>query len=1091
MKFYGSVPIISGSINLNGSPIIPIPSGVISGSEQVNQLLPDGTVSGSSQIIYSGLTGIPSGIVSGSIQIDITQTTGYSTFSSSVASDTINKLYQPDKTNAFVYTDNSGNLNIDGNIYQNGVLLSQSGNSIIIRNEETKIGVITLFQLEYDLYRIVLDIPNIPTELNNESTFTLSSIPLGFNLYLKADALVVAQDYSQTTTDFFNSHYEITRLWVDSDLSTKITIKCISSVNVNVNASIQLEYVKDFGEVLELSITVPEEITPTDVNLTFPKLKYNKSNVASITVDDSYSIWNNLFSVCNKKWVDDEYMSFFTPGDDRDFDYHRNFSYLGYTKTTGHYPSKFIEYTDGAGVKHRYAVSVGVWGWKLDTGIEQPSVLYPWVEKEELKYMEEFGCSTMFHDLQDLTGTTSVTQSVFNLAVKKDSDLIYSYTGRRPKVMIVPNGDANYIVLGWGSPNIQYQIDITDREGSQSTIDYLYPFSGTTLINKKSLKNIIKRDFWAADSYEVSDFQDAITANAALPENERKWLIYGLHRPSREAGFETFFNNLETLYGVNGDDSLWFPSVDEFLEYWFMTKYGLSSRSINGQEITFKIYVPCNRNFWFKSISCLLSGINSISGVTVTSSDNCYGTSYAINGTSLLVNLDFDSNLITKAEKYVSILENNPGLEYAYDDAVYFVQQIKDGLKEPFQSRIEAVVTTPLTLSGLTINNGASITNSPNVTIGFTYTGIPTHYMLSESSDFTGASWVEFTENPLYTLSEGYEIKTIYGKLKNLTTESTSVVNDSIEYAYLEDVSLTSIIINSGDSSTESRNITIGLTLTGPPTEYRVGETSTLSGVTWIEYTGNTITYQMSETTGVKTIYVQIQNPLSISSIVSDSIILEEPIVGAVCSFIGELNNISYPTVGETTLNVFSPAAIHESWGRLQLKSKSGNDLQWFYEKNASHYQANYTTTDPGTNLSTISSSTDTGNSGPYPDTYLAQSQILNGTGNNGAYKGRMAFTLPVGTYKFQFIMSVSAGYALEYNYEDDALYRVDVNGVEGTPVAAGVLGFTGVNNSNFNAETTFTVGTAGNGNVNLYIYNNINWGYRPGVNLIEITKLS
>ncbi|HZK00506.1 MAG TPA: hypothetical protein VFC79_10875, partial [Tissierellaceae bacterium] len=30
------------------------------------------------------------------------------------------RLYQPDGTNAFVYTDNSGNLHIDGNIIQNG-----------------------------------------------------------------------------------------------------------------------------------------------------------------------------------------------------------------------------------------------------------------------------------------------------------------------------------------------------------------------------------------------------------------------------------------------------------------------------------------------------------------------------------------------------------------------------------------------------------------------------------------------------------------------------------------------------------------------------------------------------------------------------------------------------------------------------------------------------------------------------------------------------------------------------------------------------------------------------------------------------------
>ena len=46
-----------------------------------------GIVSGSSQITYASISSIPAGIVSGSSQVDITATTNYSTFSSSVAND--------------------------------------------------------------------------------------------------------------------------------------------------------------------------------------------------------------------------------------------------------------------------------------------------------------------------------------------------------------------------------------------------------------------------------------------------------------------------------------------------------------------------------------------------------------------------------------------------------------------------------------------------------------------------------------------------------------------------------------------------------------------------------------------------------------------------------------------------------------------------------------------------------------------------------------------------------------------------------------------------------------------------------------------
>ena len=97
--------IVSGSVTWDG--ISGKPSGIVSGSSQLTGAYdaryvlsgsitqttwdniankPAGIVSGSSQVIYSGITGIPSGIISGSIQVDITNTTNYTTFSSSIDS---------------------------------------------------------------------------------------------------------------------------------------------------------------------------------------------------------------------------------------------------------------------------------------------------------------------------------------------------------------------------------------------------------------------------------------------------------------------------------------------------------------------------------------------------------------------------------------------------------------------------------------------------------------------------------------------------------------------------------------------------------------------------------------------------------------------------------------------------------------------------------------------------------------------------------------------------------------------------------------------------------------------------------------------
>jgi hypothetical protein len=118
IKVYFSVPvsghvsvsrgghIISGSVDLDWSEILNKPTGLVSGSGQITYSgingVPSGIVSGSDQLtgsydtryVLSGsitqttwdnIANKPSGLISGSIQVDLTGTTGYSTFSSSVA----------------------------------------------------------------------------------------------------------------------------------------------------------------------------------------------------------------------------------------------------------------------------------------------------------------------------------------------------------------------------------------------------------------------------------------------------------------------------------------------------------------------------------------------------------------------------------------------------------------------------------------------------------------------------------------------------------------------------------------------------------------------------------------------------------------------------------------------------------------------------------------------------------------------------------------------------------------------------------------------------------------------------------------------
>ncbi len=65
------------------------------------------------------------------------------------------------------------------------------------------------------------------------------------------------------------------------------------------------------------------------------------------------------------------------------------------------------------------------------------------------------------------------------------------------------------------------------------------------------------------------------------------------------------------------------------------------------------------------------------------------------------------------------------------------------------------------------------------VTLNNTASNFPTHYMVSEASDFSGANWQLYTTAPKFTLSSGFGTKTVYFKVKNAFDES-AVVSDTI-----------------------------------------------------------------------------------------------------------------------------------------------------------------------------------------------------------------------------------------------------------------------------------------------------------------------
>ena len=95
--------------------------------------------------------------------------------------------------------------------------------------------------------------------------------------------------------------------------------------------------------------------------------------------------------------------------------------------------------------------------------------------------------------------------------------------------------------------------------------------------------------------------------------------------------------------------------------------------------------------------------------------------------------------------------------------------------------------------------------------------------------------------------------------------------------------------INNDASSTTSRNVTLNNSASGNPTQYQASESSSFSNASWLTYS-STPSFALSAGNGTKTVYFRIRNSAgTISSIVSDSIQLNET-TGCTGDF-GEPNN--------------------------------------------------------------------------------------------------------------------------------------------------------------------------------------------------------
>ncbi|MFH2105483.1 MAG: metallophosphoesterase [Parcubacteria group bacterium] len=90
------------------------------------------------------------------------------------------------------------------------------------------------------------------------------------------------------------------------------------------------------------------------------------------------------------------------------------------------------------------------------------------------------------------------------------------------------------------------------------------------------------------------------------------------------------------------------------------------------------------------------------------------------------------------------------------------------------------IASTDIENHSISVNSGASVTNSRDVTLSFSASETPFQMIISEDQNFSGSAWETYSTTKHFTLSSGDGTKTVYAKFRDQQYGETSVVNDTI-----------------------------------------------------------------------------------------------------------------------------------------------------------------------------------------------------------------------------------------------------------------------------------------------------------------------
>lgn len=548
-------------------------------------------------------------------------------------------------------------------------------------NTEIEVGTLEIEGKSHTLYSKTFNLEWLPLDLDEEHTYTLSDDILGYNMFLSVDKLSVSGGIPCSNSAFFLQKYKVVSVFVSPQGKTQVKIKCIEQVTEtdNLTATLTLQYVKPYGDTIELEVTFGAAQDASQVNVSFPYLLFNKQAQHTYTYDD-----NNAYAL--DAYVYTSGHRFFDPRSyeqqtGKRYVWHRNMRWDGNAlPITGRETPCF--YTDGVGTDRRPTYNIAVWwgGRNKDGTLEiyrNGHAMLPDLTADDYEYLTDFGNRLCLHDVWDY-------DAGFNRVDAKDTAQLRTFIDQWARMgeqligapaiaMIEPGGNDRYCVAAMsGTP-----VRMITRQGPK----YLPndPFLGrnlsiTNLVWMQDQMNLsLQNGKWLIRhfDYPLNDLKTEIETiiNSNTP-TDKKFVGNGTH-----ADYGKGLTNMKALtdrFGKVGEDNVWFCTMEELYEYLWIRNTAMIQETNQGNVKRIKLHIPTFYGQRSKEFSLLFSGVSDMIDIRVTASDNVYHLTKGIEKISnnLMVNVDYSDANYTAAKKYLRLCIDN--IEYHMPDAVEY-----------------------------------------------------------------------------------------------------------------------------------------------------------------------------------------------------------------------------------------------------------------------------------------------------------------------------------------------------------------------------------------------------------------------------------